>query len=374
MPPASQQRVYLHVGLPKTGTTYLQDRLWRNRDAAQRSGLLYPGDFQQAHHHAALELQPTRYLDWVDPAHAGIWDRLVDQVRKWPRTSVISHELFATVSAERAAQVLDDLSFAEVHVVCTARDLGRQIPSVWQENIKNQHTTTFAEFVADIKRPGSAPGREPFWEFQDLPRILRTWGATVPADRVHVVTVPGRGSSQQMLWQRFTATLGVDSTLLDRKVPTGNHSLGPTQLEVLRRVNSHLVGNVAWSRYESMVKEQLIGAMIADSERGTLPSLSDDDQRWAESLAHEFIDDIAATGYSVVGDLDDLIPTRAAADAVSPPSEGEVLEATVEALSTLVRTVPLPPVRERPITHLKRAVRIQQRRLQALRLRRVPHR
>ena len=26
--------VYLHIGLPKTGTTHLQDRLWRNRDLA----------------------------------------------------------------------------------------------------------------------------------------------------------------------------------------------------------------------------------------------------------------------------------------------------------------------------------------------------
>ena len=43
---------------------------------------------------------------------------------------------------------MQDLSFAEVHVVCTARDLARQIPAVWQEDVKNRHVVTFADFVA----------------------------------------------------------------------------------------------------------------------------------------------------------------------------------------------------------------------------------
>lgn len=46
--------VYVHVGLPKTGTTHIQDRLWVNRDLAlENAGLLYPGVHPEDHFHAA---------------------------------------------------------------------------------------------------------------------------------------------------------------------------------------------------------------------------------------------------------------------------------------------------------------------------------
>ena len=32
----------------------------------------------------------------------------------------------------------------------TIRDLGRQIPAVWQENVKNRATSSYDEFLNDI--------------------------------------------------------------------------------------------------------------------------------------------------------------------------------------------------------------------------------
>ncbi len=37
------QRVYLHVGVPKSGTTFLQASLTANRKALRAAGVLYPG-------------------------------------------------------------------------------------------------------------------------------------------------------------------------------------------------------------------------------------------------------------------------------------------------------------------------------------------
>ena len=42
-------RVYLHVGLPKTATTYLQTILWANRDALEQQGVRLPGGSRRAH-------------------------------------------------------------------------------------------------------------------------------------------------------------------------------------------------------------------------------------------------------------------------------------------------------------------------------------
>ena len=43
------ERVYLHVGLPKTATTYLQTILWANREVLEEQGVRLPGDSRRAH-------------------------------------------------------------------------------------------------------------------------------------------------------------------------------------------------------------------------------------------------------------------------------------------------------------------------------------
>ncbi len=43
------ERVYLHVGLPKTATTYLQTILWANRDVLEEQGVRLPGHSRRAH-------------------------------------------------------------------------------------------------------------------------------------------------------------------------------------------------------------------------------------------------------------------------------------------------------------------------------------
>ena len=40
--------IYLHIGAPKTGTTYLQDMLWANKDVLERAGVLVPGHYPYA--------------------------------------------------------------------------------------------------------------------------------------------------------------------------------------------------------------------------------------------------------------------------------------------------------------------------------------
>ena len=42
-------RVYLHIGAPKTGTTYLQEVLFTNRARLAEHGVLYPGESRTAH-------------------------------------------------------------------------------------------------------------------------------------------------------------------------------------------------------------------------------------------------------------------------------------------------------------------------------------
>ncbi len=364
-------RVVIHVGLPKTGTTYLQDRLWRNRDTAlRRGGLLYPGATIQDHFHAAVHLQPDRYLDWVDHRHDDTWPAMVDQMRAWPGTSVISHELFATATPAQAAAMIATLDFADVHVVATVRDLARQIPSVWQENVKNQHCSTLDEFVESLQtRPRSE--QEPFWEFQDHPQILRAWGAGLRAENVHIVTVPraGSGSEQNSLWNRFVGLLDVDGDVLDRSVPSSNRALSPAQVEVLRRINEHLQpADIDWARYEMAVKRVLIGSVLFESADRVGRSLSFEQSEWAAAQSDSMIDDIVASGYDIVGDIEDLRVLPRTSVTSGEPRSGETLDVAVSALAELLKTMPLPTESRRVSTRAKAILRRGHRRLLAARV------
>lgn len=343
------QRVYVHVGLPKTGTTSIQEFLWFNRSATEAAGVRYPGHIYNAQPHAAMDLQGERYRAWWEPLVDGAWQRLVDQIGDWPGTSVISCELLATATREQAARARNDLSFADVHVVCTVRDLARQIPSMWQENIKNGDTVDYSAF-RDALRSGEPSSGEPsggeptgvsqvFWEYQDIPRILRNWGAELPADRVHVLTVPQQGP-QDVVWHRFAELVGLDPQALP-PVPNRNSSVGLAGAELLRRLNAELAEKVGWSRYGAVVKDQLAADLLGGRGRIALPAR---DRPWVRERAERLVREVAVGGYHVVGDLADLLPPVSGPDTAAEPTEAEVLAEAVHALSGLVERVsPLPP-------------------------------
>ena len=43
------RKVILHVGVPKTGTSFVQDRLFHNPEALARQGIRYPASRHDEH-------------------------------------------------------------------------------------------------------------------------------------------------------------------------------------------------------------------------------------------------------------------------------------------------------------------------------------
>ncbi|QBX55361.1 hypothetical protein EXE58_07775 [Nocardioides seonyuensis] len=301
------RKVLLHVGSPKTGTSHLQDVLFRHQHLLRDHGILYPADRFDAHFLAALDLMK---LPWggLETQAVGAWERLADQVRDWPGTSIISHEILAVASATQAQQAIDSLGDAEVHLVLSARDLVRQIPAEWQENVKHRSHVTYARFLEQIRDPG----RETrigswFWGAQEVPDILARWGSSLPPERVHVVTVPPPGAERDELWRRFSRTFGLDDLPLDLTPERANPSLGVPETALLRRVNARFTSIVAPPDYRHLVREVLAHQTLSHREsaaRLTLPPLA---HEWAQDLSRSWIAEIERQGYDVVGDLTDLI-------------------------------------------------------------------
>ena len=102
-------RVFLHVGVPKSGTTYLQTTMWHNRPELRAQGVLYPGRRRMDHFHACQDLRGKR-----GPRPGGPWDRLRDEVKGWDGTGLVTHEFFSMATAEQAQRAVADLAPAEV--------------------------------------------------------------------------------------------------------------------------------------------------------------------------------------------------------------------------------------------------------------------
>jgi hypothetical protein len=304
------RKVIVHVGAPKTGTSFVQDLLFHGGDRLAARDLCYPADRFDAHFLAALDLMQ---LSWggLEREAVGAWDRLATAVRAWPGTAIVSHEILATASRAQVARALETLSSGatEIHVVLSARDLVRQIPAEWQENVKHRRTTSYAEFLADLREPSRQRGVAAwFWGVQEVPDVLERWGATLPPDRVHLVTVPPAGSPRELLWQRFSHVLGLDPTEFPLGDLRTNPSLGVAEVAVVRRLNQEFAVLVPNHHYRAIVREALVHRNLSQDRRSPRLSVPQDVWEWAAELSREWVAVLGERGYDVVGDLGDLLP------------------------------------------------------------------
>lgn len=337
-PTQARRRVFLHVGSPKTGTTFLQNVLWSQRALAREQGLLLPLDRFADHYLASLDLRGLSSRPEHPERAVGIWDRLVREASGWSGTVLVSHELFAASTREQATTAVTSFGAdTEVHVVLTARDLVRQMTAEWQEHVKHRSTVTFAEFVASVREDTARTSW--FWKVQDFPAILERWGDAVPRDRLHVVTVPPAGAPSGQLWERFARLLDLDPGVFDTDKGRSNTSLGAEQVELLRRVNSVLGPRLPLPGPYPVVVKNVLAHRVLAAQPGTPLSLTPADTEFALAASRDIADRLGSLGLDVVGDLEELVPpvevarARASETAYEPPDDAVLLEQSVAALA-----------------------------------------
>jgi len=342
-----RRTVILHVGTPKSGTSYVQDVLFRNRETLAGHGIHYPVERFDDHFLAALDLMR---LPWggLEQQAIGAWDRLAATVRGLPGTTILSHEILATASRSQVGRALASLGHRpgdptapEVHVVLSARDLTRQVPAEWQENVKHRRSFTYAAFLRQIQDP-ERPTRVSswFWGVQELPDILARWGAELPPEQVHVVTVPPSGGDPGELWRRFSHVLGLDGIDLDLTTDRSNPSLGAPETALVRRINRATNRHLPPADYRPLVRALLAHQTLSQRRDSPRLGLPPDVQTWVAGLEDAYADEIARRGYDVVGDLDDLRGARHAEgrEWADPdhPRERQVSAAAVDAIGVLL--------------------------------------
>lgn len=345
-------RVFLHVGAPKSGTTFLQGVLEANRHGLAESGVLLVGDRHLDRIHAALQVREDKRLADLPEASRHAWTSLVRQIEEWPgESAVLSYELFAAASAGQAQRALADLDAYDVHVVVTARDLGRAVVSAWQERLKFGLTTPLEKWTPKGEREGGEWG----WHTLDPAAVAERWGSTLPADHVHVVTAPPPGAPPHELWDRFAGACGLGGLHPVLDVPRANESLGVAQAELLRRVNQTLAPEIPGSRQRSvwirdLLAQDVLGPLGNEPIGTTETQVSAARETWEHSVER-----IRGAGYVVHGDLDDLRPSDPGGRLPGDVSDSELAEVATRCISGLVVEARDRAVAGRPATVGRRA-------------------
>jgi len=346
--------VYLHVGAPKTGTTYVQDRLFNNRAELAGRGIHYPIGQNRDMFGAALDLIDRPWGGLREQVH-GEWEALVRRIRRTSGTVIVSHEILAGARPGQVERAMADLAGDEVHIVYTARDIARQVPAEWQEQVKHNGRNSFRRYLRQVRKAKQTHANRWFWRVQGLPDVLTRWGRNLPPDRVHLITVPQPGAPHGTLWLRLCEAVGIDPAWAPEESERSNPSLGGAETTLLRRLNTVLLDeDFSGEEYRSIVRETIAHRTLAQRPEMTRVTLPPGAYDWATEVAESWIEWAEGAKVDVIGDLEELLPVRP--DPEQPwanpdaPRAREVADAALDALVAVVLEAGRRPLPEEPLT------------------------
>jgi hypothetical protein len=190
-------------------------------------------------------------------------------------------------------------------------------------------------------REDTSPEQEWDWGTLDLADVLDRWGASLPPERVHILTLPKPGTPRDELWIRFARLVGIDHTACDASGSVQNESLGVVEVELLRRVNAELVDFTAAIDRGNWIRGYLAqGKLVPRHGEKFWPSPARVEELRARG--DRAVDFVIAQGYDVIGDVEDLrtpkeIPERRHPDSVTDTEIAAAASATIAAMMTDVR-------------------------------------
>lgn len=329
-------RIFIHIGAPKCGTTYLQTIVWKNRRLLKSNSLLVPGQRRFDHNLAAQFARKAKPSDEVKNE----WERVRTEITEWSGDALLSNEWFSMASADQATTFIEQFDPSQVHIIFTARDLTRLVPSGWQESLKLGQGKSLSEFVADMDSKVNPRWN---WNTVDPARVLSKWGAELPAANVHLITIPPNSANKDLLWQRFASVIGVDPDSYDLNHARPNESLSAESARFLQLIGPGLRSAISTEGASWRIPYRWIRNYVAHELlvplRGSKIRLRDDDYKVVKGQAQSSINELRKPGYTVVGDLAELNPAPLDQDAVYPDdvSEKELRDITTVVIPSMLK-------------------------------------
>lgn len=225
-------RVILHIGLHKTGTTFLQDSLAANRAALARHGVIYPEIGRANGHHALVtRWQPLPEHLCADTPAIDLWRGLA-RLADGRNTVILSSEEFSRGDRRVDLAEIRALlaAFDRVEVVCFLRHQLPLLQSIQLQITRARALPAFPALLAGARRSGQATGV--FLDFGALHDWLS--GAFAP-DRIRFVDYARARRAPGGLLGALLEICGATGALPDTMPPKANVSPDPLAFWLARQ-------------------------------------------------------------------------------------------------------------------------------------------
>jgi len=223
--PGQRPRVWLHIGMPKTGSTALQTALFHNRRSLRSEGFFYP-DFGDRQHIGMARMLARRAGSKIPFPKAGVCPdvpRLIDYCQAEapdchtvilstenlfqrpggaPRVKLVSLEESLQTIGKTAECTRDYLADMDVDIVVWLRRQDNWLMSMYNETVKRSMY------------------REDFWEFANstvgaqLHAIVSIWVDLFGRERVHCFSYDSVINQRRDIVQEFANLVGFDPAIL----------------------------------------------------------------------------------------------------------------------------------------------------------------
>ena len=304
------RRVFVHIGLPKAGSTFLQTTMWQNRGLLRARGFLYPGAKRMDHYHASQAVRgASRRRPRASTPDA--WDRLREELNALgrrrpaqPRVPQHGHR------RSRRADLVASLD---------GRGPRRRGPARLRPPVPGGVAGSAEDELRPLRRrlhgrrcwPAQVPGRLGL----ALPGRPAGAGASgagpCRAERLHVITVPPPGAPRHLLWDRWTRGARARHRRLrhgDRATPTSRS--GAPQAALLQRVKPHLTGPLTKGPERHRWVRAYFAHEVLVPQRGAAPRAArGPPARPGRGLVSGPSTAVREGGYPVAGDLTTSSPS-----------------------------------------------------------------
>ena len=307
LPPGS---FLLHIGVHKTGTTAIQAALANARPVLDSYGVKYPGSRQA--HRAVASSAMNRRLGWrtggAPAPDEAAWINFVRDAQQFTGVTVCSSEFFAESDDETAKSIVSAIGIERIHVVITLRNLGKILPSAWQQLLKSGYEIDYASWLDNAfnaQEPQLHAKSRNFWVRHRHDIVVRRWAELVGAERVTVVVVDD--SDRGGIYSAFEHLLGMPAgDLAAYRDESNNRSMTVPEAEFLRALNIAVGGGKGWGPYSNKQHDSLIKA-ITEGRAAPIGEPRIETPQWAldraADLAHDYVETIRTLGVNVIGDL-----------------------------------------------------------------------
>ena len=258
------RKAIIHIGLEKTGSTFIQDFFFQNQQAIKQHGLYYSRCLTGKNHARLVLLgqedegKPNKIHHWVGlepeavPAANRDWLKEVQAEESNGLTFWASSEFLSSLlhKRENCIQFLDNLRvvFDEVSIVLFVRKQDDLLLSRYSTSVLdgNHKPLTFGKAPREI----------------DVVAIIEKWAGVVPPEHFYVLPYFADSKPRELIDIFLRRTTGIEPAPSQFEWPEGevNPRLTFSGLEAIRRINERRGSIPKEKRREAL-------ALLADQTR-----------------------------------------------------------------------------------------------------------